>query len=90
MKLLNDYLQVCILVAGPDFPTSMLCGILRMRIPQMLIGTTPVILVSIIPQVLVGALLTYQGAEADDDSSNATPFKLSFLFFSLFFISIIL
>eukprot|EP00913_Durusdinium_trenchii_P029610 g27754.t1 len=50
--------KVCILVAGPDFPTSMLCGILKLRIPQMLLGTTPVILVSIIPQVLVGALLT--------------------------------
>lgn len=62
--------KVCILVAGPDFPTSMLCGILRLRIPQMLLGTTPVILVSIIPQVLVGALLTYQGSEADDDSSS--------------------
>merc|ERR1712039_668888 len=50
--------KVCILVAGPDFPTSMLCGILKLNIPQMLLGTLPVILVSIIPQVLVGALLT--------------------------------
>lgn len=62
--------KVCILVAGPDFPTSMLCGILKLQIPQMLLGTTPVIFVSIIPQVLVGALLTYQGAAADDDSSS--------------------
>ena len=30
--------KVCILVAGPDFPTSVLCGILRMNIPQMLLG----------------------------------------------------
>eukprot|EP00930_Biecheleria_cincta_P042273 TRINITY_DN29082_c0_g1_i1.p1 TRINITY_DN29082_c0_g1~~TRINITY_DN29082_c0_g1_i1.p1 ORF type:complete len:369 (+),score=69.24 TRINITY_DN29082_c0_g1_i1:52-1158(+) len=50
--------KVCILVAGPDFPTSMLCGILRINIPWMLVGTTPVIVVSIIPQCLVGALLT--------------------------------
>lgn len=62
--------KVCILVAGPDFPTSMLCGILKLQIPKMLLGTTPVIFVSIIPQVLVGALLTYQGAAADDDSSS--------------------
>ena len=50
--------KVAILVAGPDWPTSVLCGILHLKIPQMLLGTTPVILVSIVPQVLVGALLT--------------------------------
>lgn len=49
--------KVCILVAGPDFPTSMLCGILGLDVGQMLVGTCPVILVSIIPQTLVGALL---------------------------------
>merc|ERR1712137_267369 len=53
--------KVCILVAGPDFPTSMLCGILKLHIPQMLLGTSPVILVSIIPQTLVGALLAKDG-----------------------------
>lgn len=53
--------KVCILVAGPDFPTSMLCGILKLNIPQMLLGTSPVILVSIIPQTLVGALLGKDG-----------------------------
>lgn len=53
--------KVCILVAGPDFPTSMLCGILRINIPWMVLGTTPVILVSIIPQCLVGAMLTQDG-----------------------------
>eukprot|EP00931_Biecheleriopsis_adriatica_P009102 TRINITY_DN110208_c0_g1_i1.p1 TRINITY_DN110208_c0_g1~~TRINITY_DN110208_c0_g1_i1.p1 ORF type:complete len:834 (+),score=120.42 TRINITY_DN110208_c0_g1_i1:89-2590(+) len=53
--------KVCILVAGPDFPTSMLCGILKVNIPQMLLGTSPVILVSIIPQCLVGALLVVKG-----------------------------
>merc|ERR1712226_644117 len=52
----------CILVAGPDFPTSMLCGILKLNIPQMLLGTSPVILVSIVPQTLVGVLLTKEGA----------------------------
>ncbi|CAJ1336026.1 unnamed protein product [Effrenium voratum] len=52
--------KVAILVAGPDWPTSVLCGILGLRIPSMLIGTSPVILVSVVPQVLVGALLTYE------------------------------
>ena len=50
--------KVAILVAGPDWPTSVLCGILRLNIPQMLMGTMPVILVSIVPQVLVGAFQT--------------------------------
>jgi uncharacterized membrane protein YdjX (TVP38/TMEM64 family) len=50
--------KVCVLVAGPDFPTSVMCGILKLSVPQMLIATTPVILVSIVPQCLVGALLT--------------------------------
>merc|ERR1712216_609827 len=55
--------KVCILVAGPDFPVSMLCGILRLNIPQMILGTTPVILVSIVPQTVVGALLTKEGGD---------------------------
>ncbi|CAJ1406558.1 unnamed protein product [Effrenium voratum] len=56
--------KAAILVAGPDWPTSVLCGILRLRIPSMLLGTLPVILVSIGPQVLVGALLTYQAGSS--------------------------
>lgn len=65
--------KVCILVAGPDFPTSVLCGILKLNIPQMLLGTTPVIFVSIIPQVTVGALLTVPG-NAKEYSAVATVF----------------
>lgn len=64
--------KVCILVAGPDFPTSVLCGILKLNIPQMLLGTTPVIVVSIIPQVAVGALVTLPGNE--EYSALATVF----------------
>jgi len=64
--------KVCILIAGPDFPTSMLCGILKLSIPQMLLGTSPVILVSIIPQVLVGALLTMSGGDSGTWSMIST------------------
>ncbi len=56
--------KVAILVAGPDWPTSVLCGILRLHVPSMLLGTLPVILVSIIPQCLVGALLTFQDSSS--------------------------
>lgn len=48
--------KVCILVGGPDWPTSVTCGILRMNIPQMCIGTAPVIFV-VGPCVLAGAFL---------------------------------
>lgn len=58
--------KVCILVAGPDFPTSVLCGILKLNIPQMLLGTTPVILVSIIPQVCVGVMLASRSDDIPD------------------------
>lgn len=58
--------KVCILVAGPDFPTSVLCGILKLNIPQMLLGTTPVILVSIIPQVCVGVMLASPSTDNPD------------------------
>jgi len=64
--------KVCILVAGPDFPTSVLCGILQLNIPQMLLGTSPVIMVSIIPQTLVGVLLTKEDASEGVWSMVAT------------------
>jgi len=48
--------KVAVLVGGPDWPTSVLCGILGLNIPQVLLGTTPVILVSS-PCVLAGAFL---------------------------------
>mmetsp|Transcript_54167 Transcript_54167/g.156512 ORF Transcript_54167/g.156512 Transcript_54167/m.156512 type:complete len:810 (+) Transcript_54167:77-2506(+) len=50
--------KVAILVGGPDWPTSVICGILQVSVPQMLLGTLPVYFVSIAPQTLVGALLT--------------------------------
>jgi hypothetical protein len=56
--------KISLLVAGPDFPVSMLCGILKLNIPMMLCGTLPVIVVSIIPQTLVGALLTKDGGDS--------------------------
>jgi len=50
--------KVAILVGGPDWPTSVTCGILKLNIPQMLLGTLPVYIASIAPQTLVGALIT--------------------------------
>mmetsp|Transcript_102760 Transcript_102760/g.294916 ORF Transcript_102760/g.294916 Transcript_102760/m.294916 type:complete len:232 (+) Transcript_102760:1-696(+) len=61
-----DLGKVAIFVGGPDWPTSVTCGILNLNIPQMLLGTLPVYIASIAPQTLVGALIT---KEAD---GNAT------------------
>jgi hypothetical protein len=48
--------KVSILVGGPDWPTSVTCGIIGVNIPQMLLGTIPV-LALLAPCVLAGAFL---------------------------------
>jgi len=48
--------KVAILVGGPDWPTSVTCGILSMDMLQMVLGTLPVIVVTG-PCVLAGAFL---------------------------------
>jgi len=48
--------KVAVLVGGPDWPTSVLCGILRLNLFQCILGTTPVIFVSS-PCVVAGALM---------------------------------
>lgn len=58
--------KVAILVGGPDWPTSVTCGILKMNVPQMVLGTLPVFLVSVLPQTIVGALLSLD-VEADKE-----------------------
>merc|ERR1740129_2134093 len=49
-KILNrpglDAGKVAVLVGGPDWPTSVTCGILKLNIPQMILGTCPVFFVS--------------------------------------------
>jgi len=46
--------KVAILCGGPDWPTSVLTGILRLSCPQMLLGTLPCAFL-IVPCVLAGA-----------------------------------
>lgn len=48
--------KVAVLVGGPDWPTSVLCGILKLNLLQCCIGTTPVIFVST-PCVIAGAFM---------------------------------
>ena len=51
--------KVCLLVGGPDWPTSVLCGILKLKLAPILIGTLPVWLL-IWPTVLGGAFLVIE------------------------------
>ena len=52
--------KVCILCGGPDWPTSVLTGILRLKLSEMLLGTLPVILL-IAPCCLAGAVIIKAG-----------------------------
>lgn len=54
--------KVAVLVGGPDWPTSVTCGILRLNVCQMVIGTCPVI-IPMIPSVLAGAFLARAGED---------------------------
>jgi len=59
--------KVAVLVGGPDWPTSVLCGILRIKLSQAVLGTMPCIVVAT-PCVLVGAFLL----KAGDDSTGGS------------------
>lgn len=56
--------KVAVLVGGPDWPTSVMCGILRLNLFQVCWGTMPVILVSA-PCVLAGAFLSGPSKDLD-------------------------
>jgi hypothetical protein len=54
--------KVCILCGGPDWPTSVLTGILHLRLSEMLIGTLPIVFL-IAPCVITGVSLVKGGRE---------------------------
>eukprot|EP00427_Karlodinium_veneficum_P006539 CAMPEP_0169178254 /NCGR_PEP_ID=MMETSP1015-20121227/66961_1 /TAXON_ID=342587 /ORGANISM="Karlodinium micrum, Strain CCMP2283" /LENGTH=800 /DNA_ID=CAMNT_0009253127 /DNA_START=56 /DNA_END=2458 /DNA_ORIENTATION=+ len=67
--------KVSVLVGGPDWPTSVLCGILRINLLQCCIGTLPVIFVST-PCVVAGAFMSNPALETEDSrrlSGVTTP-----------------
>jgi len=61
--------KVSVLVGGPDWPTSVLCGILRLSLFQCCLGTTPVIVVSS-PCVVAGAFLAGPRAQMTDSEKR--------------------
>jgi hypothetical protein len=62
--------KVAILIGGPDWPTSVLCGILKINIPQMLIGTLPIVCLCA-PSVLFGAFLVTPIKDENDVEGRA-------------------
>jgi hypothetical protein len=60
--------KVAVLIGGPDWPVSVTCGILKINIPQMLIGTAPVMFIAS-PCVMAGAFLGK--VTAGEDSLNS-------------------
>eukprot|EP00804_Cyclotella_cryptica_P010313 CCRYP_012242-RA/>CCRYP_012242-RA protein AED:0.10 eAED:0.10 QI:0/0.84/0.75/1/0.73/0.55/20/4684/1413 len=56
--------KVAILIGGPDWPTSVLCGIMRLSLPQILLGTVPVVFLTI-PTCVTGTFLYMASMEAD-------------------------
>jgi len=58
--------KVSVLVGGPDWPTSVTCGIIGVNIPQMILGTLPVVTL-LAPCVLAGACMgrTKPGEDSD-------------------------
>jgi len=57
--------KVALLIGGPDWPTSVICGMLGLKILPIMLATIPVIIV-IAPNVLTGALLFMKDEKNDD------------------------
>jgi len=63
--------KVAILVGGPDWPTSVLCGLMRLDLIPILVGTLPVLFL-ILPTLLTGSF-TYM-ASLTIDGEPEFPF----------------
>jgi hypothetical protein len=78
--------KVSVLVGGPDWPTSVLCGILKLNLCQVLLGTCPVIFVST-PVVLSGAFMAGPSASTNEKAESGifetlTPVMIGVAFLS--------
>lgn len=68
--------KVAVLVGGPDWPTSVLTGLMGLPLSQMLLGSVPV-LITIVPVCFAGALLL------EDETSPLAPLSAVLLSVSL-------
>jgi len=72
--------KVSILVGGPDWPTSVLCGIIGLPLLPILIGTLP-IMALIVPTVLAGS---FTFLESEEDENGIPSFPKAGVWASLF------
>ncbi|KAL3934118.1 MAG: hypothetical protein SGBAC_010090 [Bacillariaceae sp.] len=66
-----SYAKVAILVGGPDWPTSVLCGLMKLELIPILLGTVPVAII-IVPTLLTGAF-TYMGSLELENGEREFP-----------------
>ena len=84
--------KIAILCGGPDWPTSVLCGILKLDLLQIMIGTMPVLVLYLGYTTIAGALQLKvgscggDGAAASDSSSWGL---LNSMFLALAFVSML-
>lgn len=70
--------KVAILCGGPDWPTSVLCGILRVPLYESVLGTSPVLVLYLAYTVLAGAFMLKTGGScASDGAATAADAALS-------------
>ena len=70
--------KIAILCGGPDWPTSVLCGILRVPLYESVIGTSPVLVLYLAYTVLAGAfMLKTNGECASANAATAADAVLS-------------
>jgi len=62
--------KVAILLGGPDWPTSVLCGILKLNLFQCIVGTAPIIFL-LAPMVIAGGLLSGDPSGDSQDNGNS-------------------
>jgi hypothetical protein len=63
--------KVSILVGGPDWPTSVLCGIMDLKLLPVLVGTLPIVFL-ILPTLLTGSF-TYMADARDENGELEFP-----------------
>jgi len=61
--------KVALLCGGPDWPTSVNCGIMRLPLLPIMLGTLPII-VLIVPTVLTGTFMYLSQLPPDEDGTE--------------------
>jgi len=74
--------KVALLIGGPDWPTSVNCGLMRLPLIPILLGTLPIIFV-IVPTVTTGTFMYLSQLPEDDDGKETYPWADTMTTFSM-------